>query len=64
MNRSTNLVSYKGAVYHWDTVTRTKRGRMALISPIGGGTEIAAYVRELRVLPGPGMRTTYAYAGT
>lgn len=59
--RQTDLVSYLGNVYTWET----KFGKIySEICPIGGGTVIAVKTRDLRVLPGPGMKTTYSYAGT
>ena len=54
MRKYTSLVSYLGNVYHWDTVFTARGGRMAEIHPVGGGTVIAVYVRELRRIPGPG----------
>ncbi len=61
MKKYTNLVSYKGNVYTWET----KFGKIfSEICPVGGGTVIAVKTRDLRVLPSPGLQTTYSYAGS
>jgi hypothetical protein len=64
MKIRTHLVSYLGNVYHWDTVFAVRGTRMAEIGPVGGGTVIVVRVRDLRVLPSPGLQTTYAYGGS
>lgn len=61
MKTFTTLVSYCGNVYTWET--RFARNR-AIIVPRGGGEEICVPVKALRVLPSPGLQTTYEYAGS
>jgi hypothetical protein len=64
MKTTTTLVSYLGNVYTWETIFTARGKRMAEICPRGGGTVIACRVRDLRVLPSPGLKTTYSYAGS
>lgn len=60
--RYTDLVSYEGRVYTWET--RYGHQRFSLVVPLGGGEEISVPTRDLRPLPGPGMVTTFSHAGS
>lgn len=62
--RCNTLVKYEGQVYYWDSVFTTRKGRMAEIYPVNGGEVIAVFTRKLRLIPTPGMKTTYQRCGS